>query len=69
MSSGDSVWRNKFEPNYYAIYLNVAIWVGVVALRYQHHTTECHNSHKHSQSPLTNLNAVYVLSLFFNRTT
>ena len=29
------------------------MFVGVVALRYQHHTTECHNSHKRSQSPLT----------------
>ena len=35
------------------------MFVGVVSLRYQHHTccvvliTECHNSHKHSQSPLT----------------
>ena len=24
--------------------------VGVVPLRYQHHMTECHNFHKHSQS-------------------
>ena len=38
----------------------LTMFVGVVALRYQHHTTcvvlitECHNSHKHSQSPLTN---------------
>ena len=36
------------------------MFVGVLALRYQHHTkccvvliTECHNSHKHSQNPLT----------------
>ena len=36
----------------------LTMFVGVVAFRYQHHTcvvliTECHNSHKHSQSPLT----------------
>ena len=38
------------------------MFVGVVALRYQHYATLCcvvliterHNSHKHSQSPLTN---------------
>ena len=29
--------------------------VGVAALHYQQHTTECHNSHKHSQSPLTSI--------------
>ena len=38
----------------------LTLFVGVVALRYQHHTalvliTECHNSYKHSQSPLINL--------------
>ena len=41
------------------------MFVGAVALRYQHHTThvrcvvlimECYNSHKHSQSSLTNSN-------------
>ena len=32
----------------------LTMFVGVVALRYQHHTTECHNSHMHSQSPWTN---------------
>ena len=34
----------------------LTMFLGVVALRYQHHgvlITECHNSHKHSQSPLT----------------
>ena len=25
----------------------LAMFVGVVALRYQHHITKCHNSHKH----------------------
>ena len=43
------------------------MFVGVVARRYQHHTTQCcavlimkcYNSHKHSQSPLTNV--LYVL--------
>ena len=38
---------------------------GVVALHYQHHAimvTECHNPHKHSQSPLTNV--VYICRLF-----
>ena len=29
------------------------MFVGVVALHYQHRATECYNSHKHSQSPLT----------------
>ena len=29
------------------------MFVRVVTLRYQHHTTQCHNSHKHSQSSLT----------------
>ena len=31
----------------------LTMFVGVVALRYQHHMfiIECHNSHKHSQSP------------------
>ena len=44
------------------------MFVGVVVLRYKHHTThicvvlitECHNSHKHSQSPLTSDAAVSV---------
>ena len=37
----------------------LTMFVGVVTLHYQHHMcyvvliTECHNSHKHSQSPLT----------------
>ena len=31
----------------------LTMFVEVVALRYQHHITECHNSHKHSRSPLT----------------
>ena len=35
----------------------LTMFVGVVALRYQHHT-KCNNSHKHSQSPLTRLMAV-----------
>ena len=26
-----------------------------MALHYQHHTTKCHNSHKHSQSPVTTI--------------
>ena len=29
------------------------MFVGVVALRYKNHIRECHNSHKHSQRPLT----------------
>ena len=29
------------------------MFVGVVALRYDHMISECHNFHKHSQSPLT----------------
>ena len=37
---------------------NLTMFVEVVALRYQHHTTDngVHNSHKHSQSHLTNEN-------------
>ena len=31
----------------------LTMFVRVVALCYQHHTMECHNSHKHSQSPST----------------
>ena len=41
----------------------MTMFVGVVALRYQHHTTQCcvvlitkcHNFHKHSHSPLTTM--------------
>ena len=29
------------------------MFMGVVALYYLHHTMECHNSHKHSQSCFT----------------
>ena len=33
----------------------LTMFMGVVTLRYQHHVliTECHNFHKHNQSPLT----------------
>ena len=37
----------------------LTVFVGVVALHYQHYMcyvvliTKCHNSHKHSQNPLT----------------
>ena len=34
--------------------MTLTIFVGVVALRCQHHTMKCHNFHKLSQSPLTN---------------
>ena len=62
------------------------MFVGVVALRYQHRTTQsektrifgsslsasciavlitkCHNSHKHSQSPLTNQRAKFQNDVF-----
>ena len=43
----------------------LTMFVGVVALRYQHRTillcsveTECHNPHKHGQSPLTNYHPI-----------
>ena len=38
------------------------MFVGVVALRYQHHTT-CHNSHKHIQSHLTTVSHAKVFLL------
>ena len=41
------------------------MFVGIVVLRYQHHTTccavlitECHNSDKHNRSPLTSFSFV-----------
>ena len=51
------------------------MFVGVVALRYQHHITKCHHSHKHSPSPLTKLLRenkkwcfmyIYVQKFYFN---
>ena len=33
----------------------LTIYVGVVALCHQHHTTQRHNFHKHSQSSATSL--------------
>ena len=38
----------------------LTMFVGVVTLRYQHHITECHNSHKHSQSPFTSTSCTHV---------
>ena len=38
----------------------LTMFVEVVALRYKQHITECHNSHKHSQSPLTRVVWSYV---------
>ena len=40
------------------------MFVGVVALHYQHHTTECHNTHQNSQSPLTNFISLILLQTF-----
>ena len=35
--------------------ITLAMFVGVVALCYKHHITECHNSHKHGQSLLNSI--------------